>query len=112
MVSHPSLKFLYHGYPLTQNAYPFHGHPLHLSPRASYPPHEHHDQCLFCATHPSHHPTAPTSFLFIDFVDYVLTLYDYQMALLPTRSPVYAASYASCSSTCVVDLSPMRCVSM
>ena len=72
------LPFLFHGYPLTPNA---------------YPPHEHHDQCLFCATQPSHHRTSQLRFCSLIFVDYVLILYDYRMAF----SPIFSAVSCTCA---------------
>jgi len=42
----------------------------------------------------------PTLFLFIDFVNYVLILYDYQMAFSPICSVVYALGLVRLISRC------------
>jgi hypothetical protein len=42
----------------------------------------------------------PTLFLFIDFVDYVLILYDYQMAFSPICLVVYALALVRLISRC------------
>ena len=62
--------------------------------------HEHHDQCLFFATQPSHHPTSQLRFCSLIFVDYVLIIYIYQMAFSPICSAVYALGFVRFISRC------------
>ena len=61
---------------------------------------EHHDQCLFCAAQPLHHPTSQLRFCSLIFVHYVLILYDYQMAFSPICSAVYALGLVRLISRC------------
>ena len=64
------------------------------------PDHHIYDQCLFCATQPSHYPTSQLCFCSLVFIHYVLILYDYQMVFSPICSAVYAFGLVRLISRC------------